>query len=141
MNDKQLEALLKKRLDEFLKELQKDFVLIPKQRLWHFLGGAVSFAVLAFGLSFAGVLAGMKASAAVRAEEKIVAILAEVERYREDLGIGSYIRFGDSVALRTGANVYLGVTGGRGQVDTGKTASPRKNARGDEQFIVERTAP
>lgn len=72
-------------------ELREKYVLIPKGRLWHFLGGALAFAVLAFGLSFAGVLAGMKSSAAVKAASRIEELKEQAEAHMRALVEGNVV--------------------------------------------------
>jgi hypothetical protein len=87
---------------QLIADLRERFVLIPRNRLWHFLGGAVTFAVAAFALSFAGVLAGMKSTSAVQAADRIERIRDEAEGHLKRLQQESaYVRYGSSVALRS----------------------------------------
>ena len=117
--------------DDLIRELEQRYVLVPKNRLWHFLGGAVSFAVLAFSLSFAGVLAGMKSDAAVKAGERIQELKREAEEHVRALGADQYIRYNRGIALRSSGGTYVGATPGVDVVNVGRS-------KGDhERFVIE----
>jgi len=86
---------------KFVEKLGEHFVLIPKNRLWHFLGGSATFAIAAFALSFAGVLAGMKSNSAVQAAERIEQIKIKAEEHLKNLHADTYIKYGEPVALES----------------------------------------
>ena len=104
----------------FIRELAEKFVLIPRNRLWHFLGGAATFAVAAFALSFAGVLAGMKSSSAVQAANRIEEIRGEAEKKLMALQASdAYVRYNDQVTLFPHANSSKALAGWTGSGNTG----------------------
>jgi hypothetical protein len=86
-------------IDKLMIRIADKYVLIPKNRLWHFLGGAVTFAIAAFALPFAGVLAGMRSDAAVQAADRIKTIQTDVENHYEALKVASYLRYDQPVIL------------------------------------------
>ena len=118
---------------ELLRELQDGFVLIPKRRMWHFLGGAASFAILAFGLSFAGALAGLRTSSAQEAVERISELKEQAEQHVAKLEpIANYLHNGSEVVLVVpgyGSN-HLSISRG------GNVRATGTNFGTDEVFVL-----
>lgn len=66
-------------------ELVEEFVLIPKNRWYYLIGGAVAVVVIAFGIGIKSVLTYMGSQPAQEAHQQIVAIMKDAEKYRNEM--------------------------------------------------------
>jgi len=67
---------------ELKKELVEEFVLIPKNRWYYLIGGAVGVVVVAFGIGMKSVFEYVSSQPAEDARKRILTIVAEAESYR-----------------------------------------------------------
>jgi hypothetical protein len=65
--------------DELKKELEEEFLLIKKGRLFYLVGGAIAAVALAFGIGIKATLDYIGTSEVARTKERISAILKEAE--------------------------------------------------------------
>ena len=75
----------------FTEKLAKQYVLIPKNRLYHVIGGVLAFLVAAFGINIATVIGYMHSQPAVQASKEIEQIHAQVIQHYQDLGVGTFL--------------------------------------------------
>jgi hypothetical protein len=80
----------------FTEKLAKQFILIPKNRLYHVIGGALAILVAAFGINIGSVVAYLRTSPAVKEKEEITRIYNEVREHYQNLGIGTFLRIKDA---------------------------------------------
>ena len=90
----------------FMEKLAKQFVLIPRNRLYHGIGGALAFLVVAFGINIGAVLAYLRTQPAKLAQARIEEIATDVkqhqkavedaekavEQHSKDMGVGAFLR-------------------------------------------------
>jgi len=76
----------------FTEKLARQYVLIPKDRLYHLIGGFLAFLVAAFGINIAAVVGYMHSQPAVQASKEIERIRAQVKQHYQDLGVGTFLR-------------------------------------------------
>lgn len=87
----------------FTEKLTKQYILIPKDRLYHVIGGAIAIVVATFGINIGSVVTYLRTQPAQRELEKIAGISSEIdkyykeiEKYHHDLGIGTFLTSGDA---------------------------------------------
>jgi hypothetical protein len=89
------------------RELCDKFVLVPKNKLYYIIGGALAVIVIATGLSLASVFAYLRSEPAEIARKRIEQIRSEAEviltRLKDE---GSYVRYGSKIALQSGADTH-----------------------------------
>ena len=90
---------------EIENELVAKYVLVPKNKLYYIIGGAVAVVVIATGFSLGAVFTYLRSEPAEILRNRIQKIAEEAETYLVRLkDQGSYVRYGDSVALQSGLN-------------------------------------
>ncbi len=65
----------------FTEKLAKQFILIPKGRLYHVIGGALAVLVAAFGINVGSVVAYLRTQPAEKELNRIREISKEVEQH------------------------------------------------------------
>jgi hypothetical protein len=80
----------------FTEKLAKQFILIPKDRLYHVIGGALAILVAAFGINIGSVVAYLRTAPAEKELKRITEISKEVEQHYRDLGIGTFLKSEDA---------------------------------------------
>jgi hypothetical protein len=80
----------------FTEKLAKQFILIPKDRLYHVIGGALAILVAAFGINIGSVVAYLRTRPAEKELKRITEISKEVEKHYRDLGIGTFLKSEDA---------------------------------------------
>jgi hypothetical protein len=80
----------------FTEKLAKQFILIPKGRLYHVIGGALAVLVAAFGINIGSVVAYLRTQPAEKELKRIREISQEVERHYRDFGIGTFLKSEDA---------------------------------------------
>lgn len=76
----------------FTDKLTKQFILIQKSRLYHCIGGALAFVVVAFGITIGSVIHYLSSEPAEIARRRIMQIRTEVEQYQKDLGADKFVK-------------------------------------------------
>jgi hypothetical protein len=83
-------------------ELREKYILIPKNKLYYLIGGAVAVVIVASGISLASVFAYLHSEPAEIARKRIEQIRTEAEGHLQRLQQeDDYVRYGSSVALRS----------------------------------------
>ncbi len=80
----------------FTEKLAKQFILIPKGRLYHVIGGALAVLVAAFGINVGSVVAYLRTQPAEKELNRIREISKEVEQHYQDLGVNTYLKRADA---------------------------------------------
>lgn len=75
----------------FTEKLAKQFILIPKERLYHVIGGALAFLVAALGINMGTVVAYLRTKPAERERGEIHRIYVEVQEHYKNLGVGTFL--------------------------------------------------
>ena len=70
---------------EFTERLARQFVLVPRDRFFHFVGGAAAIVVVAIGINVGSVMAFLKSSTAAKAQADIEAIKGEVAKTQAEV--------------------------------------------------------
>ena len=97
---------------EFTDELTEKFVLVPKNKLYYIIGGAVAVIVIATGLSLASVFAYLRSEPAEIARKRIEQIRAQAEVHLKRLEQSdSYVQFDQTIALESEKNTGYMLTG------------------------------
>lgn len=88
---------------EFTEKLSKQFILIPKDRLYHVIGGAVAVIVATFGINIGSVVSYLRTEPAQRELARVAEISREIDRYHQeiaqyhrDLGVGTFLSSDDA---------------------------------------------
>jgi hypothetical protein len=76
----------------FTDKLTKQFILIPKSRLYHCIGGALAFVVVAFGITIGSAIHYLNSEPAEIARRRIMQIRTEVEEYQKNLGADKFVK-------------------------------------------------
>jgi hypothetical protein len=84
----------------FTEKLGKQFILIPKDRLYHVIGGALAVLVAAFGINIGSVVAYLRTRPAESERQEIHRIYVDVQKHYKDLGVGTFL-------TRDEANTFL----------------------------------
>ena len=103
---------------QFTEKLTKQFILIPKDRLYHCVGGALAFVVIAFGITIGTVISYLRSEPAEIARKRIVEIRAEVEKHYADLGVGTFLKANEPYQIQT-TNGQYGLFVSRGKPANG----------------------
>ena len=72
--------------EEIKKSLEKDYLIIKKGKWWSFLGGAVTFVVIAGFVSYQAGLRALEGHAATKATAEIETLLAKAKTDRDEIG-------------------------------------------------------
>lgn len=80
----------------FTEKLAKQFILIPKGRLYHLIGGAIGILVVGFGINIGSVVAYLRTQPAEKELRRITEISKEVEKHYRDLGVGTFLKSEDA---------------------------------------------
>ena len=86
---------------QLIKRLAKEFVLIPKGRFYHFLGGAVAVFVVAMGINFASVFAALKSTTVQEAKQHIFKMEKDVEKHLAALHADAYVQTNQLYKIQT----------------------------------------
>jgi hypothetical protein len=84
----------------FKEKLAKEFILIPKNRLYHAIGGALAILVFAFGINIGSVVAYLRTEPAEKELERIKQISTEVQKHYDDMGIGTFVKLNEPYHIR-----------------------------------------
>ena len=96
----------------FTEKLTKQFILIPKGRLYHCIGGALAFVVVAFGITIGTVIQYLSSEPAEIARSRIEEIRKKVEKNYKGLGAGTFLKINTPYHIQIPKKGELVVRGG-----------------------------
>jgi methylthioribose-1-phosphate isomerase len=77
---------------QIIERLTKKYVLIPKGRFYHFVGGAVAIFVVAIGINMGSFFAALKSTKAYEAQQHIFQMEKDAEKHLAALRTGEYVQ-------------------------------------------------
>ena len=77
---------------QIIERLTKKYVLIPKGRFYHFVGGAVAIFVVAIGINMGSFFAALKSTKVYEAQQHILQMEKEAEKLLATLRTGEYVQ-------------------------------------------------
>lgn len=96
---------------QFIDRLTKEFVLIPKGRLYYFIGGAVAVFVVAMGINIGSFFAALKSTKVHEAQQHILQMEKDAEKHLAALRAGGYVQTNQPYKIQTaGGNFGLFVS-------------------------------
>ena len=86
---------------QFIERLTKKFVLIPKDRFYHFVGGAVAIFVVAMGINIGSFFAALKSTNVHKAQQHILQMEKDAENHLAALRTGAYVQTNQPYKIQT----------------------------------------
>ena len=86
---------------QFIERLTKKFVLIPKGRFYHFVGGAVAIFVVAMGINIGSFFAALKSTKVHEAQQHILQMEKDAEKHLAALHAGAYVQTKQPYKIQT----------------------------------------
>ena len=86
---------------QFIERLAKKFVLLPKGRFYHFVGGAVAVFVVAMGINIGSFFAALRSTKAHEAEQHILQMEKDAEKHLAALRAGAYVKTRQPYKIQT----------------------------------------
>jgi len=86
---------------EFIEGLTKQFILIPKGRFYHFVGGAVAIFVVAMGINIVSFFAALKSTRVHEATQHILQMEKDAEKHLAALRADAYVQTKQPYKIQT----------------------------------------
>jgi hypothetical protein len=90
----------------FIERLTKQFILIPKGRFYHFVGGVVAMFVIAMGINIGSVFAALKSTKVNQAKQHILQMEKDAEKHLAAIRKGAYVQAHQPYKIKTESGTF-----------------------------------